>query len=118
MNAIKAVKLASGILVVLASVNVYAQSSDAGTIAPAAPTAKSAKAENRALSKKVRAALAKAQGISVANISVRVRGGAVSLSGSVPDASQVDQATTVVKGVPGVASVDNHLAVRPQEGGQ
>jgi hyperosmotically inducible protein len=118
MNAIKAVKLASGILIVLASINAYAQSSEAGAMAPAAPTAKSAKAENRALGKKVRAALAKAKGIDVANVSVRVRGGAVSLFGSVPDASQVDQATTVVKGVPGVASVDNRLAIRSAEGGQ
>ncbi|OTP68707.1 BON domain-containing protein [Caballeronia sordidicola] len=118
MIAIKAVKLASGVLIVLASFNAYAQSSEAGAMASPAPSAKSARAENRALGKKVRAALAKANGIDVANISVRVRGSAVSLSGSVPNASQVGQATTVVKGLPGVASVDNHLTIRSEEGGQ
>jgi len=117
MNAIKAIKLASCALIVLASVNAYAQSSDAGAMAPAAPTAKSVKAENRALGKKVRAALAKAGRIDVANVTVRARSGAVSLTGAVPDASQIDQAATVAKGVAGVTSVANHLTIRT-EGGQ
>ncbi|MGF6899726.1 BON domain-containing protein [Paraburkholderia sp. GAS348] len=117
MNAIKAVKLASCALIVLASVNAYAQSSEAGGMAPAAPTAKSVGAENRALRKKVRTALAKAGGIDVANLTVRARSGAVSLVGTVPDASQIDQAATVAKSVAGVTSVDNHLTIRT-EGGQ
>jgi osmotically-inducible protein OsmY len=117
MNAIKAIKLASCALIVLASVNAYAQSSEGAAMAPAAPTAKSVRAENRALGKKVRAALAKAGGIDVANLTVRARSGAVSLTGTVPDASQIDHAATVAKGVAGVTSVDNHLTIRT-EGGQ
>lgn len=112
MNAIKAIKLASGALIVLASINVYAQSSEAGSMAPAAPTAKQLKAENRALAKQVRHALVKTRQIDVSNITVRAHGGALALLGTVPDASQIDHAASVAKGVPGVTSVDNHLAVR------
>jgi osmotically-inducible protein OsmY len=36
----------------------------------------------------------------------------VSLSGSVPEASQVDLAIDTAKGVPGVQSVNSRLAVR------
>ncbi|RKT13899.1 BON domain-containing protein [Paraburkholderia sp. RAU2J] len=47
--------------------------------------------------------------------------GGVSLSGSVPEASQVDLAINAAKGVPGVQSVNSRLAVRSEiigRGGQ
>jgi osmotically-inducible protein OsmY len=47
----------------------------------------------------------------VSNVFVKARGGVVTLSGSVPDGPQIQQAADVAKGVPGVASVNNHLAL-------
>jgi osmotically-inducible protein OsmY len=111
MNASKLIKLASCALIALASVVAYAQSSEGGGMAPAT-SAKSTKAENHALGKKVRAALTKTKDLHAENITVRAHGGAVSLDGTVPDASQVDLATTAAKGVPGVTSVDNHLTIK------
>ncbi|WP_322042213.1 BON domain-containing protein [Paraburkholderia sp. J67] len=123
MKAIQAFKLAAGTMLVAASLHVYAQ--DAAS-APAAPTDaakaqvqqsksqyKSAKAANRALSRKVRGALAKDKEISVANITVRAKDGAVILQGTVPEQGQVDRATEVAKGVAGVTSVKNALTIRP-----
>ncbi|AXE96783.1 BON domain-containing protein [Paraburkholderia sp. 22099] len=118
MKAFTAIKMVGGALIVLASLNAYAQSSDAATTAApeaasAAPTAKQAKAANRALGRKVRSALTKTKGLSVANISVRARGGAVTLAGSVPEQPQVDLATQAAQGVAGVTSVKNALTIRP-----
>ncbi|MBB3258562.1 osmotically-inducible protein OsmY [Paraburkholderia bannensis] len=122
MKAIQAFKLAAGTMLVAASLHVYAQ--DAASAAAPTDSAKaqvqqskqqykSAKAANRALSRKVRAALAKDKDISVANITVRAKDGAVILEGTVPEQSQVDHATDVAKGVPGVTSVKNALTIRP-----
>jgi hyperosmotically inducible protein len=118
MKAIKAIKMVSGALVVLASItsiNAYAQASDADmTAQPSAKqTAKASKAADRALGRKVRSALAKAKGLSVSNITVRARSGAVTLQGSVPEQPQVDIATQTAQGVAGVTSVKNALTIRP-----
>ncbi|CAE6740783.1 hypothetical protein R69658_02248 [Paraburkholderia aspalathi] len=117
MKAFQAIKMVGGALIVLASINAYAQSSDAA--APAAPAASSApsakadKAANRALGRKVRSALSKTKGLSVTNITVRARGGAVTLAGTVPEQPQVDLATQAAQAVPGVTSVKNALSIRP-----
>jgi hyperosmotically inducible periplasmic protein len=115
MKAIQAIKMVGGALIVLASINAYAQASDAdATAQPSAKqTAKATKSADRALQRKVRSALAKAKGISVSNITVRARSGAVTLQGSVPEQPQSDQATQVAQGVAGVTSVKNALTVRP-----
>ncbi len=112
MKAIQAFKLAGSALIVLASLNAYAQSSDtAGTMQPPAG-ATSQKSANRTLQKNVRRALEKAK-VSTSNIIVHARGGAVILEGSVPEQPQSDLATEVTKGVPGVTSVKNALTLRP-----
>ncbi|MFX1675260.1 BON domain-containing protein [Paraburkholderia sp. A2WS-5] len=133
MKAIQAFKLAAGTMLVAASLHVYAQtaaSAPAAAPAAAAPTAaptdaaqaqvkqskaelKKAKAANRALSRKVRGALAKDKNISVANITVRAKDGAIVLQGTVPEQAQIDHATEVAKGVAGVTSVKNALTIRP-----
>lgn len=115
MKAFQAIKMVGGAMIVLASLNAYAQSSDAAApaAASAAPSAKSTKAANRALQRKVRAALSKTKGLSVANITVRARGGAVVLAGTVPEQPQVDLATQAAQGVDGVTSVKNALTIRP-----
>lgn len=115
MKAFSAIKMIGGALVVLASLNAYAQSSEAAaTAAPAAsaPTAKQTRAANRALQRKVRAALARTKGLTVGNITVRARDGAVTLAGSVPEQAQIDIATNAAQGVAGVTSVKNALTIR------
>lgn len=126
MKAIQAFKLAAGTMLVAASLQAYAQDASAPAAAASGPTTaaqqqynqskaqyKSAKAANRALGRKVRAALAKDKDISVANITVRAKDGAVILQGTVPEQPQIDRATEVAKGVPGVTSVKNALTIRP-----
>ena len=126
MKTTQAIKIVGSALVVLASLNVYAQSSDAtapsGTMAAsgamAAPSStkaekKAVRTANRALQRKVRNALTKAGGISMANITVRARGGDVVLQGSVPEQAQSDTATQTAQGVAGVTSVKNALSIRP-----
>jgi osmotically-inducible protein OsmY len=114
MKAFQAIKVISGALIVMASLNAYAQSSDAAATdtTTAAPSAKSTKAANRALQRSVRKALSKTKGLSVANITVRARSGAVTLEGSVPEQPQVDLATQAAQGVAGVTSVKNALTIR------
>jgi osmotically-inducible protein OsmY len=112
MKSVDFLKALGGVVAVVVACNTYAQSSDAmASGAMAAPSAKTVKKENRQLGRKVRSALAKTQGIDVSNISVRARGGAVSLTGSVPDESQIEKAGDVAKGVDGVTSVSNKLSV-------
>ncbi|MGA7777582.1 MAG: BON domain-containing protein [Paraburkholderia sp.] len=112
MKSVDFLKALGGVVAVVVACNVYAQSSDAmASGAMAAPSAKTVKKADRALGRKVRSALAKAQGIDVSNIAVRSRGGAVALTGSVPDQSQIDKATQVAQGVAGVSSVTNKLTV-------
>ncbi|HEX7913108.1 MAG TPA: BON domain-containing protein [Paraburkholderia sp.] len=116
MKASPAIKVIGGALIVLASIQAYAQSSDAAAMAPAAPAAtstKATKAADRALGRKVRSALSKTKGLSVANITVRARSGAVTLAGTVPEQGQVDVATQAAQGVAGVTSVKNALTIRP-----
>jgi osmotically-inducible protein OsmY len=114
MKAFPAIKMIGGALIVLASINAYAQASDAAAPAASAPTAKQVKQANRALSRKVRGALAKTKGLSVANITVRARGGDVTLAGSVPEQAQIDIATQAAQGVAGVTSVKNALTIRAE----
>ena len=65
----------------------------------------------QAVARDVRKAFAKAPNFNVSNVFVKARGGAVTLSGSVPDGPQIHQAAEVAKGVPGVTSVSNHLTL-------
>ena len=114
MKSVDFLKALGGVVAVVVACNTYAQSSDATSTtgaAPAAPSAKTVKKADRTLGRKVRSALAKAQGIDVSSIAVRSRGGAVTLTGSVPDQGQVDKAGEVAKGVDGVTSVSNKLTV-------
>jgi osmotically-inducible protein OsmY len=104
------------LLVVLGCVtltsNVYAQASNAMPMAssPAAGSGKATPADKK-LARDVRKALSKAPNFNVSNVFVKARGGVVTLSGSVSDGPQMQQATEVAKGVPGVTSVSNHLTL-------
>ncbi|MFM0176272.1 BON domain-containing protein [Paraburkholderia sediminicola] len=112
-------KLAASAMFALASISVWAQSSQPAAAstgsAKAASTgvdAKAAKRANRELAKQVRTAIAKEKSINAANISVKAKGGAVTLYGTVPAASQIDAAAAVAKTVPGVTSVKNQIVIQ------
>jgi hyperosmotically inducible periplasmic protein len=122
MNATQTFKLAVGVMLVVASLHTYADDSSASAgPASGSPTSdkqqsKAAKAANRALSRKVRATLAKDKNLDITDVTVRARDGAVTLQGTVPDQSQTDRAAEVAKGVEGVTSVKNALTVRAPGG--
>jgi osmotically-inducible protein OsmY len=118
VNLLKALGIA---LCVATASSAYAQASDAAppadTGAAPAANAKSTRQTDRKLGRDVRRALARAPGFNVSNVFVRARGGAVTLTGSVPQGSQIQQAADVAKGVPGVTSVTNRLTLGVQSGG-
>lgn len=92
----------------------YAQDNSASAPAAATSAAPTAKKADRKLGYTVRKALSKTQGVDVSNIAVRSRGGAVTLTGTVPDQGQIDKAGDAAKGVAGVKSVTNKLTVMQQ----
>jgi osmotically-inducible protein OsmY len=123
MKAVQLIKLMSGTAIAVACLNVQAQPGSAGSAAQVASSpaqsANDVKAANRQLARDVRLALRKAknQGLRYSNISVRANNGAVSLTGSVPDADQIELAKSVAKSVPGVESVNSRLIVRREMSG-
>lgn len=122
MKSIVSKAVAGMIVAALVCGNAFAQASGAAAeaSAPAAAqnaskaAAKTARKSNRKLGYAVRKAISKVNGVNVSNITVRTKGGVVTLEGSVPDASQIDKAVEAAKGVAGVVSVNNKLSVQPQ----
>ncbi|HEX7913941.1 MAG TPA: BON domain-containing protein [Paraburkholderia sp.] len=117
MNNPRVLFIAVGALLAAMSFSAWPQGSGTadGTAAVAAsgvPTGKAARQANHALSRKVYAALAKHKEIEAGNISVVARDGAVTLNGTVTEASQIDTVAAIAKGVPGVMSVANRLSVQ------
>jgi osmotically-inducible protein OsmY len=114
---VKALGLA---LCVAATSGAYAQASDAMAPAPAATASNPSKvmrANDRALGRTVRHALARTQGFNVSNVFVRARAGVVTLTGSVPEGGMIQQAGEVARGVAGVKSVNNRITLGVQGGG-
>ncbi len=100
MKAVTALGLACGILIALASAHAWSQTSETsaashGSVmaAPGATTAKATRQANRALRREVYAAIVKHKEIDAGNISVIAKEGAVTLDGTVADASQIDKVT-------------------------
>ncbi|MFM0715432.1 BON domain-containing protein [Paraburkholderia strydomiana] len=115
MKVVQFIKRVGGAVIVLACLDAQAQpASSAQAASYPVQVTKDAKAANRQLARDVRRALKEARhrGLRFRNITVRANDGVVSLSGSVPEASQVDLAIDTAKGVPGVQSVNSRLAVR------
>ncbi|MGF6935518.1 hyperosmotically inducible protein [Paraburkholderia sp. UCT70] len=119
MKVISMLKLAVGALIVTTSINAWSQPGEPGSAPAASSTATpgsgastSSRQGDRALSRKVRAALMKDKEISASNISVRAKGGAVTLFGTVSDAAQIDRAAGVAQAVPGVTTVKNNLTLK------
>jgi osmotically-inducible protein OsmY len=119
MKAVDMLKALGLVLCVAVASSAYAQTTDTTTDSSAASskaTSKTTKKVDRKLGLDVRKALSKAQGLDISNIFVRARGGAVVLTGSVPDGAQIPKAEEVAKGVAGVTSVSNKLSISPQNG--
>ena len=126
MKANKVIGVMAVALPILTSMNAWSQGGAAGapaseqdlstpaTSGAAAPTARQA---DRALRRKVYAAIGKHKEISAGDISVRAKDGAVTLSGTVTDADQIGKVEGIAKGVPGVTSVTNKLTVKKPLGG-
>lgn len=91
--------------------NVYAQASSAAPAVSGPASTGKAVPNDRQLARDVRKALSKAPNFNVSNVFVKAHDGAVSLTGSVGDGPQIEEATEVAKGVPGVTSVQNHLTI-------
>jgi hyperosmotically inducible protein len=124
MKSIQARALAIATLILVASGSAWSQSGQTASAASGAAAAEagaaspvSARKANRALRRQVYAAIGKHKEISAGNISVVAKGGAVTLSGTVTDASQIDQVAEIAKGVPGVTSVTSKLTVQKPLGG-
>ncbi|QCP50269.1 BON domain-containing protein [Trinickia violacea] len=126
MKSIQASALAIATLILTASSTAWSQpgqTASASAGMPAASTSQgaaapvSARKADRALRRQVYAAIGKHKEISAGNISVVARGGAVTLNGTVTDASQVNEVAEIAKGVPGVTSVTNKLTVQKPFGG-
>ncbi|HEX3383149.1 MAG TPA: BON domain-containing protein [Paraburkholderia sp.] len=112
MKTVGYLKTLGSVVAMVMACSVYAQTNP--DTASAAAAVKAGKAANHELGRKVRGALTKTQGLDVSNIAVRARGGAVTLTGTVPDEGQIESAGTAAKGVAGVTSVSNKLTVQQQ----
>jgi hyperosmotically inducible periplasmic protein len=124
MNKTKILGLAIATLVASASMNAWSQpqqstSATAGAQEAASPGAvgPTGKQADRALRHKVYAAIGKEKAINAGDISVRAKNGAVTLNGSVSDATQVAKVEEIARGIPGVTSVTNKLTVKKAFGG-
>ena len=127
MKTIKALELAVAAWFVAASTTAWSQTGEAasapvsaqgasvtaasGAVAPAGRKA------DRALRRRVYAAIGKDKEISAGDISVIAKDGAVTLNGTVTEAAQVGKTEAIARGVPGVTSVTNKLTVKKPFGG-
>lgn len=128
MKTIRVTARTAAALMVVTSLNAWSQT---GASASATSSALSASATvaasnavpvpgrkaDRALRKRIYAAIGKHKEISAGNISIVAKDGAVTLNGTVADASQVSEVADIVKGVTGVMSVTNKLTVLKPLGG-
>jgi hyperosmotically inducible periplasmic protein len=119
VNTMNGLRVTLGVVIAVVSISAWPQDgasagASAGTAVTASGgmTAKAVRQANRALRRKVYAALAKHKEIDAGDISITAKGGAVMLNGTVPDASQIDTVVEVAKGVEGVTSVTNKLTVQ------
>lgn len=117
--------LGMGAIIAAASLTAWSQTSEpasasamaASSSAAGSATPATGRQANRALRRRVYGAIAKSKDIDAGNISVVAKDGAVKLTGTVADASQVNKVGEIVRGVPGVTSVSNGLTVKKPFGG-
>jgi len=110
MNLTRALKLAGGALIIVASINAWSQDTTQSNMS-AAPSKSDIRKAHRALSHKVLHALS-AGGVDTADIVVMVKeGNSITLVGDARDQQQIDKAGEIAKGVQGVTAVVNNLSV-------
>jgi hyperosmotically inducible periplasmic protein len=118
MKAMSGIRAALGVVLATALIGAWAQggasAATAGTALTASGgmTAKASRQANRLLPRKVYAALVKHKEIDAGDIGNAAKDGAVLITGTVQDASQINTVTEVAKGVAGVTSVTSKLTVR------
>jgi osmotically-inducible protein OsmY len=119
MKTMNGLRVVLGVAIAVTSIGAWAQDGasagvSAGTAVTASGgmTAKATRQANRALRRKVYAALATHKEIDAGDIGIAAKDGAVMISGTVPDASQINTVTEIVKGVAGVTSVTSKLSVQ------
>jgi|ERR1700675_3705015 len=95
-----------GMCIGLISCSSFAQGSDSAT----QPT-KETRAQNRHVEREVRKMFTMTKGLNSSSIVVIARGGLITLSGSVPSASQIQLAGDVAQKAPDAKSVANHIVV-------
>lgn len=127
MKTSKALELAIAAWVGVASTAAWSQGGEAvsapsgaqGAYTTAAPggIAPSGRKADRALRRRVYAAIGKDKEISAGDISVVAKDGAVTLNGTVTEAAQIGKVEAIARGVSGVTSVINKLTVRKPLGG-
>lgn len=100
-----------------AAASVTAGAQAASAMAASGATAPTGRQADRALRRKVYAAIGTDKSINAGNISVRARNGAVTLTGSVSETAQIGKVEEMTKSVPGVTSVTNKLTVKKSFGG-
>jgi osmotically-inducible protein OsmY len=121
MKAVDMLKALGVVVCMTVATGAFAQASDGVASQDEAAAAKAqknaTKKTDRKLGLDVRKALSKVQGFDVSKVYVRARGGAVTLTGTVPDGAMIAQAEEAAKGVPGVKSVSNKITLGTQGGG-
>jgi hyperosmotically inducible protein len=127
MKTIKALELAVAGWFVAASTIAWSQPGEAASapasaqgaseMAASGPVAPAGRKADRALRRKVYAAIGKYKEISAGDISVIVKDGAVTLNGTVTEAAQIGNVEAITRRVSGVMSVTNKLTVKKPFGG-
>ncbi|MCX4148342.1 MULTISPECIES: BON domain-containing protein [Paraburkholderia] len=127
MKTIKALELLVAAWFVAASTTAWSQTGDAASapasaqgasvMAASGAVAHAGRKADRALRRKIYAAIGKDKEISAGDISVIAKDGAVTLNGTVTEAAQIGKAEAIARGVPGVTSVTNKLTVKKPFGG-
>lgn len=128
MKSIQVLEMAVAVLLVAMSIGAWSQPGQTASAPAAAPGTSSMAASgaaapatgrkaDRALRRKIYAAMGTHKEIDAGNISVIAKGGAVTLNGTVEDPSQINKVAEIAKGVPGVTSVTNKLTVKKPFGG-
>ncbi|MGA7779842.1 MAG: BON domain-containing protein [Paraburkholderia sp.] len=115
MKIMSVLRVGLGVAIAMVSICAWSQeSASAGSTMTASGgmTAKAMRQANRALRRKVYAALALHKEIDAGDIGITAKGGAVMISGTVPEASQINTVTEVARGVAGVTSVTSKLTMQ------
>src|SRR5579859_745787 len=127
MKTIKALELLVAAWFVAASATAWSQTGDAASapasaqgasvMAASGAVAPAGRKADRALRRRIYAAIGKDKEISAGDISVIAKDGAVTLNGTVTEAAQIGNVEAITRRVSGVMSVTNKLTVKKPLGG-